>query len=78
MPAELWASFEKTYAGSDYGEMWAAIFEAGRLFRKIGSEVADDLGYTYPRQDDERVTAYLKRVSTLPGDADSYDGWENS
>ena len=73
LPAELWASFEKTYAGFEYAEMWTAIFEAGRLIRQIGVEIADNLGYVYPLQDDERVTAYLKQVSTLPKDANSYD-----
>ncbi len=73
LPADLWASFEKTYAGPAYAEMWAALFEAGCLMRRIGVEIAENLGYAYPLQDDARVTAYLKRVSQLPKDATSYD-----
>lgn len=73
LPAELWASFERTYAGYEQAGMWAALFEAGGLIRVIGPEIAQHLGYTYPFQDDARVTAYLQRVSTLPRDADSYD-----
>ena len=73
LPAELWRSFEKTYSGYEYEEMWDAVFGASQLFRKIGVEVAEILGYEYPVQDDERVSEYLKKVRTLPKDASSYD-----
>ena len=68
---ELWESFEKTYAGVDYQEMWASLFEAGRLVRRIGLEIAAALGYEYPIEDDTRVTEYLKKVGALPKDAKS-------
>ncbi len=66
---ELYDSLQKTYAGGDYEAMWEALFEAGRLFRTIGMEVAGALGYTYPLQDDQRVSEYLRRVRSLPADA---------
>jgi aminoglycoside 6-adenylyltransferase len=69
---ELWESFEKTYAGVDYQEMWASLFEAGCLVRRIGILIADALGYTYPMEDDARVTEYLKKVCALPKDAESW------
>jgi aminoglycoside 6-adenylyltransferase len=72
LPAELWRSFEKTYAGVEYEEMWSAIFEAGQLIRGIGVEIADKLGYEYPLQDDKRVTEYLNKLRMLPKDASSY------
>jgi aminoglycoside 6-adenylyltransferase len=72
LPVELWEAFEKTYAGVDYQEMWAALFEAGRLVRRVGVEVAEALGYEYPIEDDARVSEYLKKVSVLPQDAESY------
>jgi aminoglycoside 6-adenylyltransferase len=52
--------------------MWESLFEAGRLMRQIGVEITHDLGYTYPFQDDQRVTAYLEQVCQLPKDASSY------
>ena len=73
LTADLWVSFEKTYAGFSYAEMWESLFEAGRLIRQIGLEIADNLGYTYPLQDDQRVTAYLKQVRQLPKDAGTLD-----
>ena len=69
---ELWILFERTYAGADYEEMWTALFDAGKLVRKLGVEIADDLGYVYPLEDDERVTNYLKRVRFLPKNAETF------
>jgi aminoglycoside 6-adenylyltransferase len=69
LPPELWESLEKTYTGTDYGEIWDALFEAGRLFRRIGTALADNLGYVYPIGDDQRVTVYLEIVRVLPKDA---------
>ncbi|MDP5274188.1 aminoglycoside 6-adenylyltransferase [Chengkuizengella axinellae] len=69
LPEELWNSFEKTYSGSNYEEIWESLFEAGKLFRKIGLETAEQLGYEYPFEDDEKVTEYLKKIKELPKDA---------
>jgi aminoglycoside 6-adenylyltransferase len=44
----------------------------GRLFRLVGTQVADALGYAYPADDDARVTAYLERVRALPDDATDF------
>jgi len=66
LPEELWESIEKTYAGRDYEEMWEALFEAVRLMRKIGVELAEGLGYKYPKEDDEKVNEYMEKVHSLP------------
>jgi aminoglycoside 6-adenylyltransferase len=73
LPLDLWESLVKTYAGVDYDEIWESLFEAGRLFRTIGVEVASMLGYANPMEDDQRVTEYIKRVRSLPKDATSFD-----
>jgi hypothetical protein len=39
----------------------------------VGLELAGDLGYTYPLEDDGRMNEYLRRVRDLPKDASSYD-----
>ncbi|NBI27941.1 aminoglycoside 6-adenylyltransferase [Chengkuizengella marina] len=69
LPIELWHSFEKTYSGSSYEEIWESLFEAGKLFRKLGLDTAEHLGYEYPIEDDEKATEYLKKVKDLPKDA---------
>jgi aminoglycoside 6-adenylyltransferase len=71
LPPEIMASLEKAYPGADPDQTWEALFEMGRLFRRVGGEVAGALGYTYPVGDDERVMAFLKRVRALPREAQS-------
>lgn len=73
LPGELWESFKKTYTGAAYQDIWEAVFEAGRLMRKVGTELAEGLGYKYPIEDDEKVTEYLKKVRNLPKNSKSFD-----
>jgi len=35
------------------------------LFRQVAIEVADDLGYAYPDDLDQRVTAYVREMKDL-------------
>ena len=35
----------------------------------VAIPVAQNFGFTYPQQDDERVSAHLQHVHTLPQDA---------
>ena len=69
LPAELWESYKRTYAGSNYEEIWDSLMEAGSLTRVLGIEIASQLGYEYPIRDEERVVKYLKRIRELPNDA---------
>jgi aminoglycoside 6-adenylyltransferase len=39
------------------------------LFRQIAKSVADHFEFNYPEQDDARVSAFVRRVRSLPGDA---------
>ena len=73
LPPDLWQELLSTYAGSDEQETWQALLIAGKLMRKLSIPVAENLGYTYPMEDDERVTAYLLKVRNLPKDAQSFD-----
>ena len=54
-------------------ENWEALLETLRLMRQVGTALAASLGYAYPLEDDQRMTAYLLRVRALPADAVSYD-----
>ncbi|MEJ2597319.1 MAG: aminoglycoside 6-adenylyltransferase [Anaerolineales bacterium] len=74
LPAEIWDKYVKTYAGADYQETWEALFEACRLTRRVGQELAQILGYAYPLEDDQRTVEYLRKVRALPKEAVSYDG----
>jgi aminoglycoside 6-adenylyltransferase len=74
LPPETWDLYVKTYAGARYQETWDALFEACRLTRRIGQELAQGLGYAYPLEDDQRTIEYLRKVRALPKEAVSFDG----
>lgn len=63
---ELWAEFVKTYPDADFENIWRALFVMCELFRKTAIGVAEHFGYSYPYNDDERVTAYLRHIKILP------------
>lgn len=62
---ERWAELEATYAGAGYEESFAALFRTIDLFRKMAVEVGDGLGYSYPHELHERMTACLERVRRM-------------
>jgi aminoglycoside 6-adenylyltransferase len=66
---ELWTMLEKTYAGAGYADTWDALLVMCDLFRTTANQVADHFDFEYPRGDDERVSAHLRHVRSLPKDA---------
>lgn len=62
---EIWSQVESTYAGGDIAENWTALYRTIELFRQIAVQVGLRLGYTYPYELDERVTAYAKQIQEL-------------
>lgn len=62
LPAGLWAQYEQTYQGAGCAEQWKAVFAACNLFGCLGREVGAALGYPYPQQDEDAMTAYLRRL----------------
>jgi hypothetical protein len=65
-PAETWSELEGTYVGPDTEENCDALFRLTALFRRVAREVGEMLGYEYPQQVDDQVTAYLEGVRKLP------------
>jgi aminoglycoside 6-adenylyltransferase len=66
---EQWDLLEKTYANADYEHTWDALFAMCQLFRTAAVRVAEHSGFQYPVTDDEKVSAHLQHVRTLPKDA---------
>jgi aminoglycoside 6-adenylyltransferase len=62
LPAALWSQLEGTYAGAGLEENWQALFRTIDLFRLVAVEVAQHLGYSYPYQLDQQVTAYVQTI----------------
>jgi aminoglycoside 6-adenylyltransferase len=65
LPPEIWAELESTYVGAGIEENWGALFNTIDLFRKVATQVGDDLGYEYPQHLHERVVDYLQRVKRM-------------
>ena len=66
---DLWDLLLQTYAAAGYAQTWEALDAMCALFRRVGLHVADHFGFDYPHGDDQRVSAHLKHVRTLPRDA---------
>ncbi len=66
---ELWSMLVATYSDAEYGHTWDALFAMGNLFRQVATVVAGHFGFDYPHGDDERVSAHLRHVRSLPPDA---------
>jgi aminoglycoside 6-adenylyltransferase len=73
LPPKIWDLYVSTYAGVEYEANWEALLKTCLLVRKIGMELAQHLGYSYPVEDDHRMVAYLERVRALPRDARDYE-----
>lgn len=64
-----WAMLEKTYSDASYDQTWEALHTMCDLFRIIAVGVAEHFRFDYPYSDDEKVSAHLKHVQSLPRDA---------
>jgi aminoglycoside 6-adenylyltransferase len=65
LPADLWARVEQTYAGSGIADNWKALEHTMALFRQVALEVGAHLGYAYPDELHERVSAYVEQIKQL-------------
>jgi aminoglycoside 6-adenylyltransferase len=72
LPPELWNELAETFVGPELDENWAALFQTTALFGKVARRLADHLGYTYPEELEEKVTAYLRKVQRLDRDAETF------
>lgn len=69
LPAGMWEQYLHTYAGSDYDEVWKALFAMCSLFHKAALPIAERYEFTYPMDDEHRVYEYLKHIHDLPREA---------
>jgi len=69
LPPGQWALLLRTYADADYSRNWDALEAMGALFRQAARFVAEHCGFDYPAGEDDRVSAFLRRIRALPPDA---------
>jgi len=65
LPADIRTELAETYVGTEIEENWNALFRTAVLFRRVATEVGDALGYAYPLEMDDAVTAQLEAVRRL-------------
>jgi aminoglycoside 6-adenylyltransferase len=70
---EMWKELLQTYSDGSPASIWQALFTMGTLFRQTAQEVAGRSGFRYPQEDDDRVSAFIRKVQALPDHADSFD-----
>lgn len=68
LPTDLWAEFERTYVGPGLEENWEALSRTNALFRRVAIEVGEALGYEYPQDVDDRMSALLEATREQPRD----------
>ena len=66
---DIWAELERTYSDATVENNWVSLFTAGSLFRRVAKVVAEQFGFQYPQQDDDNVSAFIRRIKDLPRDA---------
>jgi aminoglycoside 6-adenylyltransferase len=65
LPSRIWSQLENTYAGANITDNWESLFRTMALFRKVAIEVGQGLGYEYPLELDQRVTAYVQKMKGM-------------
>jgi aminoglycoside 6-adenylyltransferase len=69
---DLWEKVEDCYPGHEQAGVWESLFTMGDVFRTTAKAVAESSGFSYPEQDDARVSAFIRMVKTLPLDAEDF------
>ena len=65
LPPQIWTQLEATYAGAGIQDNWEALFRTITFFRQVAMEVGEGLGYKYPIELDQRVTAFARRMQSM-------------
>jgi aminoglycoside 6-adenylyltransferase len=69
LPAGQWQMLLQTCPDGGYEQTWAALEATGDLFRQAAQAVAAHFVFEYPQGEDDRVSAFLRRIRLLPRDA---------
>ena len=56
------AALPSTFAAYDIASVWLALFATLDLFRRLAGEVAERLGYAYPRQVERPIRAWVEKL----------------
>lgn len=68
---ELWQQYVQTFAGSDIGDNWRALFATIEFARTVATSVAKALSFDYPHKTDADVSTYIEKLHCKYTDAPS-------
>ncbi len=61
---DTWDEYRRTFADAQTDRNWSALLATVGLFRRISKAVAAELGYDYPDQTDQKVSAFIEHIRT--------------
>lgn len=61
---ELYTLYRQTYPTADNGSIRIAYDATVRLFHAVATDVADRLGFVYPRETEEAMLAFIARLAS--------------
>jgi len=62
LPQDLYVQFAASYSGSDYDDMWRAVFAMSDLFHAVAVPVAEFFSFEYPQNDEDGMREYLQKI----------------
>jgi len=62
LPAELYSRYAATYSGSDYKDIWEAIYTMCDLFSELAIAVAGHFGFLYRQNEEDGIRKNMKMV----------------
>jgi aminoglycoside 6-adenylyltransferase len=65
LPPDVWSELAYTYGSLDVAATWDSLDRAIALFRRVALNVGNTLGYVYPQQVDDDVSAFLDEIRHL-------------
>ena len=65
LPPDIWTQVEQCYADASLADNWEALAHTMDLFRRVAIEVGQHLGYAYPHDLHQRVSAYVDQIKQM-------------
>jgi len=72
LDTETWERIENSFADSNVEKNWKALFATTDLFRRLATEIANQLNFGYDNNLDRNITGYLTKIQRLDKNATNF------
>jgi aminoglycoside 6-adenylyltransferase len=62
LPPELYEKYTQIYSGSNYSDIWKAIFTMCDLFRTVSLAVAEHFSFEYRQDEEAGIREYIRII----------------